>query len=46
MVIISVPSEYWEVEFMDDGTIEVERLRSDGKIGDESWIAELMPLLD
>jgi hypothetical protein len=35
MVEITVPGEKWEVEFMEDGTIEVEIFRSDGEIKDE-----------
>jgi len=34
MVQISVPGERWEVEFLDDGKIEVERFRSSGQISD------------
>lgn len=32
MVLISVPGERWEVEFLTDGTVEVEKFRSDGNI--------------
>ena len=32
MVCLAVPGERWEVEFFDDGTIEVERFRSSGEI--------------
>ncbi len=35
MVEISVPGERWEVEYMLDGTIEVERFISTGDINDE-----------
>ena len=40
-VEVSVPGERWEVEFMDDGGIEIERFRSDGGISDESAIEVL-----
>ena len=30
MVEVAVPGERWEVEFMDDGTIEIEKFISDG----------------
>jgi hypothetical protein len=40
MVIAVVPGEYWEVEFLDDGQVEVECYRSDGKVHDESILAE------
>jgi hypothetical protein len=32
MVSIAVPGERWEVEFLEDGQIEVERFVSDGQI--------------
>src|SRR5258708_29779439 len=35
------PGEYWEIEFMEDGSIEIERYRSTGKIEDESRLADL-----
>ena len=41
MVRINVPGERWEVEFLEDGDIDVERFRSNGKIYDESMLAEL-----
>ena len=40
-VFVSVPGEYWEIEFMDDGSIEVERFRSDGSIAGEDALDEL-----
>ena len=37
MVKVDVPGERWEVEFMADGTMEIERFRSSGDIfGEES----------
>lgn len=41
MVTIAVPGERWEVEFMDDGQVEVERFFSDGKITGEETLAAL-----
>ena len=32
MVEIAVPGERWEVEFMDDGSIEIEKFISDGGV--------------
>ena len=32
MVEIAVPGERWEVEYMKDGTIEIEKFVSDGQI--------------
>lgn len=36
MVEIAVPGQRWEVEFMDDGTIEVERFLSQHLEGEEA----------
>jgi hypothetical protein len=41
MVRINVPGERWEVEFLEDGEIEVERFRSDGDIDDETVLQDL-----
>jgi hypothetical protein len=41
MIIIFIPGEHWEVEFLEDGSVEVERYRSNGHIDDESALAEL-----
>jgi hypothetical protein len=41
MVIVSVPGERWEVEFMADGLLEVERFRSDGNILDAEALVDL-----
>jgi len=30
MVEVAVPGQLWEVEFMDDGTIEIEKFINDG----------------
>ena len=43
LVTVSIPGERLEVEFFDDGTVEVERFRSSGKIeGEEALDALLM----
>lgn len=41
MVEIRVPGELWEVEFLRDDEIEVERFRSNGRIGDASLLEVL-----
>ena len=41
MVTIVVPGEHWEVDFLDDGEIYVERFAGNGKIYDESVLEEL-----
>ena len=44
MIIAFAPGEYWEIEFLDDGGIEIERFRSNGEIADESVLPELFAL--
>ena len=46
MVTVATPGIRWEVEFMDDGRIEVERFVSPGDIGDAAWIDEILADLD
>ncbi len=41
MVEIAVPGERWEVEFMNDETVEVEIFKSIGEIEDESVLNRL-----
>lgn len=41
MIEIAVPGERWEVEFMEDGDIQVEKFLTDGEIHDESALEEL-----
>lgn len=41
MVVLALPGQIWEVEFFDDGHIEVERFLSDGTISDASVLSEL-----
>jgi hypothetical protein len=40
-VITAVPNERWEIDFLADGTIEVERFISSGEIYDEETLDEL-----
>ena len=42
MVEIAVPGERWEVEFLDDGSVEVEVFRSEGTIHDASLLGALI----
>ena len=41
MVLVTVPGERWEIEFIDDGAVEVERFMSDGEIAREEVLTEL-----
>ena len=36
LVEVSVPGQRWEIEFLADGTIEIEKFISNGKIENES----------
>ena len=42
MVEVNVPGERWEVEFLEDGDIDVEVFRSGGVIDDESALDKLL----
>jgi hypothetical protein len=44
MVVAFAPGEYWEIDFLEDGDIEIERYRSNGHIEDESIIEQLFAL--
>lgn len=44
MVAIAVPGERWEVEFLADGTVEVERFKSDGGVEGYEALQELWSL--
>jgi hypothetical protein len=44
MVVAFAPGQYWEIEFLQDGDIDIERFRSDGEIDDESVLQELFDL--
>lgn len=41
MVLIAMPGERWEVEFMSDGSVEVEKFVSTGEIFDAKSLDEL-----
>jgi hypothetical protein len=41
MATLDIPGARWEVEFMEDGTIEIERFVSNGEILDESALTDL-----
>lgn len=41
LIEVSVPGQRWEIEIMSDGSLEIERFRSDGNILDESVLEEL-----
>ena len=41
MVEIAVPGQRWEVEFLADGTVDVERFASTGSLCGEDALAEL-----
>ena len=41
MVSVAVPGERWEIEFLADGSVEVERFSSDGTIYGEEVLSEL-----
>ena len=42
MVLVTVPGERWEIEFLSDGSIEVERFLSNGEICGEEALRELL----
>ncbi len=44
MIIAFAPGEYWEIEFLEEGDVEIERYRSNGHIDDESVLEELFAL--
>jgi hypothetical protein len=41
MVNVAIPGERWEIEFFEDGTVEIERFRSNGEIHSEAVLADL-----
>jgi hypothetical protein len=43
-VLVFSPHGYWEVDFLADGDVDVERFRSNGQIDDESTLEELFAL--
>jgi hypothetical protein len=44
LVEVYAPGEHWEVEFMEDGSLEIERFRSPGDIFDDRALPELWQL--
>lgn len=42
MVEVAVPGQRWEIEFMNDGTTEIEKFISDGSYYDEKELITLM----
>ncbi|MCZ6678907.1 MAG: hypothetical protein O7E52_16870 [Candidatus Poribacteria bacterium] len=44
MVVVAVPGERWEVEFLDDGSVEVERFVSSGEIETEGTLTDLFTI--
>ena len=41
MVTVAVPGERWEVEFLSDGSVEVEKFISNGEITGKEALSEL-----
>ena len=44
MVMVTVPGERWEVEFYEDGTVEIETFKSTGEIYSDSEDSKLKEL--
>jgi hypothetical protein len=44
MVNVAVPGERWEVEFFEDGSVEVERFASNGEIEGEEILSQLFAM--
>ena len=42
MVEVAVPDQRWKIEFLDDGTVEIEKFLSDGNIYDEAELDTLI----
>jgi hypothetical protein len=42
MVCVTVPGERWEIEFLGDGSVEIERFISNGEICGEEAFSELL----
>ena len=41
MVTVALPGERWEIEYLSDGSVDIERFRSSGELADEDALAEL-----
>jgi hypothetical protein len=46
MMSVAVPGERWEIEFFDDGRIELERFVSQGVVESPGALAELLARFD
>lgn len=42
MVVVSVPGQRWEIEFLESGEIRIEKFLSDGKIFDSTEVQSLL----
>ncbi len=42
MILLSIPGEHWEVEFFEDGHVEIERFIGQGVGGDESDLERML----
>lgn len=42
MVEVAVPGQRWEIEFLDDGTVVIEKFLSDGNIYEEAELDTLI----
>ncbi len=42
MIQVAVPGERWEIEFFEDGHVELERFHSDGEIDDEHGLRAIL----
>lgn len=44
-ILIATPGDRWEIEFLEDGSIEVERFSSTGELRGEEAIADVLALM-
>lgn len=42
MVTVALPGQRWEIEFLTDGSVEVEKFVSNGEIYDETILKQLL----
>jgi hypothetical protein len=42
MIEVAIPGQRWEIEFMNDGTIEIEKFKSDGEIYNDEELGVLI----
>jgi hypothetical protein len=42
MIVAAVPGERWEIEFMEDGEVEIERFTSEGVSADQALLDSLL----